>query len=97
MSTLNPIALRKAKIAFNFGLSECSRVKGKNLLIWRQFLSLRVVCILEGLGVRVYPYTFEFIGAELFMYVKIKTFCSLLHLSICTIFKTSSDHLNCMM
>ena len=23
----NPIALRKAKIAYNFGLSECSRVK----------------------------------------------------------------------
>ena len=26
-STLNPIALRKAKIVYNFGLSECSRVK----------------------------------------------------------------------
>ena len=25
--TLNPIALRKAKIVCNFGLSECSRVK----------------------------------------------------------------------
>ena len=25
----NPIALRKAKIVFNFGLSECNRVKGK--------------------------------------------------------------------
>ena len=25
---LNPIALGKAKIAYNFGLSECSRVKG---------------------------------------------------------------------
>ena len=25
---LNPIALRKAKIVYNFGLSECSRVKG---------------------------------------------------------------------
>ena len=24
---LNPIALRKAKIAYNFGLSECSKVK----------------------------------------------------------------------
>ena len=30
--TLNPIALRKAKIVYNFGLSECSRVKGKNML-----------------------------------------------------------------
>ena len=26
-TTLNPIALRKAKIAYNFGLSECSMVK----------------------------------------------------------------------
>ena len=24
---INPIALRKAKIVYNFGLSECSRVK----------------------------------------------------------------------
>ena len=29
-STVNPIALRKAKIACNFGLSECNRVRGKN-------------------------------------------------------------------
>ena len=28
---LNPIALRKAKIVYNFGLSECKRVKGKNV------------------------------------------------------------------
>ena len=28
-STLNPIALRKAKIVYNFGLSECNRVKRK--------------------------------------------------------------------
>ena len=27
-----PIALKKAKIVYNFGLSECNRVKGKNLL-----------------------------------------------------------------
>ena len=27
LSFLNPIALRKAKIVYNFGLSECSRVK----------------------------------------------------------------------
>ena len=25
--SFNPIALRKAKIAYNFGLSECNRVK----------------------------------------------------------------------
>ena len=27
MSLFNPIALRKAKIVYNFGLSECNRVK----------------------------------------------------------------------
>ena len=27
--SFNPIALRKAKIAYNFGLSECNRVKGR--------------------------------------------------------------------
>ena len=27
--TNNPLALRKAKIVFNFGLSECNRVEGK--------------------------------------------------------------------
>ena len=26
-SNVNPVALRKAKIAYNFGLSECNRVK----------------------------------------------------------------------
>ena len=30
--TINPIALKRAKIVYNFGLSECNRVKGKNLL-----------------------------------------------------------------
>ena len=28
--TLNPIALRKAKIVYNFGLSECNRVEKKH-------------------------------------------------------------------
>ena len=30
---INPIALRKAEIAYNCGLSECSRVKGHNIII----------------------------------------------------------------
>ena len=29
---INPIALRKDKIVYNFGLSECKRVKNKNLI-----------------------------------------------------------------
>ena len=31
--SINPIALRKAKIVCNFGLSECNRVKGCALLV----------------------------------------------------------------
>ena len=42
--TFNPIALRKAKIAYNFGLSECSRVK----------TGLTVVLILCFSGVPVF-------------------------------------------
>ena len=38
-STLNPIALRKAKIVGNFGLSECNRDLGKTLLLWEKILS----------------------------------------------------------
>ena len=36
-ATLNPIALRRAKIVCNFGLSECNRVK-KNGVIPNVFL-----------------------------------------------------------
>ena len=35
-SCLNPVALRKAKIANNFGLSECNRVKPK--YIWHTYM-----------------------------------------------------------
>ena len=41
---LNPIALRKAKIAYNFGLSECNRVK-----IWQ--ITLFSVTLLPWSGV----------------------------------------------
>ena len=30
---MNPVALRKAKIEYNFGLSECSRVKRKGIVL----------------------------------------------------------------
>ena len=30
---MNPIALRKANIAYNFGLSECSKVKRKTSVL----------------------------------------------------------------
>ena len=30
---MNPIALRKAKIVYNFGLSECTRVKRKTIVL----------------------------------------------------------------
>ena len=32
-SCLNPFALRKAKIVYNFGLSECNRVKDYSIRI----------------------------------------------------------------
>ena len=32
-ATFNPIALRKAKIAYKFGLSECNRVKLDGMVI----------------------------------------------------------------
>ena len=36
--SLNPFALRKAKIVYNFGLSECNGVKGEKLLFEKQIL-----------------------------------------------------------
>ena len=30
---INPIALRKAKVVYNFGLSECSRVNERNIFL----------------------------------------------------------------
>ena len=38
---INPIALRKAKIVCNFGLSECSRVK------WRQNMKIVELVLLK--------------------------------------------------
>ena len=37
----NPIALRKAKIVYNFGLSECNRVKKKDFVVSEQILSFK--------------------------------------------------------
>ena len=37
---VNPIALRKAKIVYNFGLSECNRVKGTNFHLLAYILHL---------------------------------------------------------
>ena len=37
-SFLNPIALRKTKIVYNFGLSRCSRVKSR-ALTWEGFIA----------------------------------------------------------
>ena len=36
-SKINPIALRKAKIGCNFGLSECKRVKRCQTRVWIGF------------------------------------------------------------
>ena len=40
VTVFNPIALRKAKIVYNFGLSECNRVKGTFKLLYNMVLVL---------------------------------------------------------
>ena len=40
----NPITLRKTKIAYNYGLSECNRVKRREVFVGLVFLS---TCILK--------------------------------------------------
>ena len=42
--SFNPIALRKAKIAYNFGLSECNRVKMGVFFHLRITLSKLALC-----------------------------------------------------
>ena len=37
-AVLNPIALRKAKIAYNFGLSKCNRVNLNGFCLWNLIL-----------------------------------------------------------
>ena len=46
-STLNPIALRRAKIVYSFGLSECKRVIGKNYYPRSKFFPLRVDSLIK--------------------------------------------------
>ena len=48
LSAFNLIALRKAKIAYNFGLSECNRVKEKNWLLEELILPFRGQPIQKG-------------------------------------------------
>ena len=42
-SLVNPIALRKAKIVCNFGLSECNRVKVNGTLLGKATLWLSIL------------------------------------------------------
>ena len=48
----NPVALRKAKIAYNFGLSECKRVK--ELTPLRREAKMKLT---EFLPLKVHPFT----------------------------------------
>ena len=48
LSAFNFIALRKAKIAYNFGLSECNRIKEKNWLLEELILPFRAEPIEKG-------------------------------------------------
>ena len=45
---VNPMAFRKAKIAYNFGLSECNRVKKGNTIIATSGSSLAMAVLLPG-------------------------------------------------
>ena len=71
-STLNPIALRKAKTLWSFGLSECNRVtaiNAQNWLLEDQVLFLltllhserpklyTILAFLSAIGLRVDPYS----------------------------------------
>ena len=51
VSTINPIALRKAKIAYNFGLSECIGVKSSSL--WEYLHRKSLYWFLPPFSVRV--------------------------------------------
>ena len=53
-------ALRKVKIVYNFGLSECNRVKEKNMLLGETERTTKMK-IAELLCLCVYPYTFSHI------------------------------------
>ena len=48
-TSFNPIALRKAKIVYNFGLSKCNRVKGNDLSpIERKLFPFRLAPFKQG-------------------------------------------------
>ena len=51
---LNPTALRKAKIVYNFGLSECSRVKGYG------YNTIFSAILTKGVGDNFYVFLFAF-------------------------------------
>ena len=62
-STLNPIAPKKAKIIYNFGLSECNRVKANNLLLLQKskknrFFPLNVEPVLKFILQQVTEFVF---------------------------------------
>ena len=56
VSSFNPIALRKTKIAYNFGLSECNRVKVEPLQSQKMTSFEKVV---ENM--LVYPLTLKYL------------------------------------
>ena len=62
MAVVNHVAFRKAKIIYNFGLSECKRVNPKSgiallLLYYSEYYNTAVSCVLQSvMSVRViYP------------------------------------------
>ena len=57
---LNPIALRKTKIVYNFGLFECKRVSGKSLflssLLIPQFIRTSSVRVANNESHKLFPF-----------------------------------------
>ena len=88
-TAINPIALRKAKIVYNFGLSECKRVK--NPIALRKAKIVYNFCLSEckrvknPIALRMAKIVYNF-GLSECKRVK-TTGCTLLYFVCCTIFK----------
>ena len=50
-NSFNPVALRKAKIVYNFGLSECNRVKMGSVFLRNEFAPRDQILSLESVPI----------------------------------------------
>ena len=49
---VNPIAFRKAKIVYNFGLSECNRVTERQILKYKNIKIYTILAFLSAVGLQ---------------------------------------------